>query len=159
MSSKTYPLTRLGKDKLENELHHLLHVEKPRIIKSIEVARAHGDLSENADYDAAKQQQGLNEARITDIQSKLALSEVIDPSTIQSDCIVFGATCTLKDLDSNNVVTYQIVGEDEADINKASISIFSPLAKALIGKKKKDIVEIKTPKGEKDYEVIKFKFK
>lgn len=159
MSIRTYPLTVKGKEKLETELQHLLHVEKPRIIKSIEVARAHGDLSENADYDAAKQQQGLNEARITDIQSKLAQSEVIDPSKITSDYIVFGAVCTLKDLVTDKTVTYQIVGEDEADIKSGSISIFSPLAKALIGKNKADIVEIKTPKGEKDYEVIKFKFK
>lgn len=159
MAIQTYPLTKAGKEKLETELHHLLHVEKPRIIKSIEVARAHGDLSENADYDAAKQQQGLNEARISDIQSKLAQSEVIDPSQIKSDCIVFGAICTLQDLDSEKTVTYQIVGEDEADIKSGSVSIFSPLAKALIGKKKADVVEIKTPKGEKDYEVIKFKFK
>ncbi|MBE8221700.1 MAG: transcription elongation factor GreA [Bdellovibrionales bacterium] len=159
MSNGIYPLTIKGKEKLDEELYHLLHVEKHRIIKSIEVARAHGDLSENADYDAAKQQQGLNEARIADIQSKLARSEVINPTEIKSDCIVFGAICTLKDLDSDKVVTYQIVGEDEADIKSGSISIFSPLAKALIGKKKADIVEIKTPKGEKDYEVIKFKFK
>lgn len=159
MSIRTYPLTTKGKERLEAELYHLLHVEKHRIIKAIEVARAHGDLSENADYDAAKQQQGLNEARIADIQSKLARSEVINPSEVQSDYIVFGAICTLKDLDSDKTVTYQIVGEDEADIKSGSISIFSPLAKALIGKSKTDIVEIKTPKGEKDYEIIKFKFK
>ncbi|MBE8163157.1 MAG: transcription elongation factor GreA [Bdellovibrionaceae bacterium] len=159
MSSQTYPLTIQGKEKLDAELYHLLHVEKPRIIKAIEVARAHGDLSENADYDAAKQQQGLNEARIADIQSKLARAETIDPSQVQSDCIVFGAICTLKDLNSDKVVTYQIVGEDEADIKLGTISIFSPLAKALIGKNKSDVVEIKTPKGEKDYEIIKFKFK
>jgi transcription elongation factor GreA len=152
------PMTLMGKLKLESELKHLMSVERPQIIRAIEEARSNGDLSENADYDAAKERQGFCEARISDIQSKIANSEVIDISGLKSDKIIFGAHVDLLDTETDEKVSYQIVGEDEADVKSGKISVFSPLARALIGKKSGDIVELKSPKGEKEFEVVKFYF-
>jgi len=152
-------MTLAGKEKLETELKRLITVERPDVIKAIEEARGHGDLSENADYDAAKERQGFIEARISDIQNKLANAEVVDIASIKSDRITFGAKVRLMDLDSDEEVTYQIVGEEEADVKNGRISVFSPLARSLIGKKSGDIVELKSPKGEKEFEVLNFSFK
>lgn len=152
-------MTVEGKSRLDEELKNLLQVERPAVIKAIEVARGHGDLSENADYDAAKERQGFIESRIGEIQAKLAVAEVIDPKEIKSDKIVFGATVELLDLDTDAATTYKLVGVDEADVKAGLLSVFSPLGRALIGKKKKDIVEFSSPKGDKEYEVVKFSFK
>lgn len=159
MGDQKQPMTLLGKARLEEELKQLLQVERPNVIKAIEEARSNGDLSENADYDAAKERQGFIEARIADIQNKIANSEVIDPSKLASDKIIFGAHVVLEDLEEGAEVSYQIVGEDEADVKNGKISVFSPLARSIIGKKKGDIVEFKTPKSEKEFEVKKFFFK
>ena len=128
------------------------------MIKEIEEARANGDLSENADYDAAKEKQGFIESRISEIESKLASSEVIDTSSIKSDHIVFGAHVKVKNLETEDTLEYQILGETEADIKEGKISILSPLARALIGKTKGDIVELVSPKGQTEYEVLDFYF-
>jgi len=157
--SDRQPMTLQGKEKLEAELKRLLSVERPDVIKAIEEARGHGDLSENADYDAAKERQAFVESRIADIQTKLANAEVIDIASIKSNTITFGATVQLLDLDSEEKVSYQIVGEEEADVKNGRISIFSPLARSIIGKKKGDVVEFKSPKGEKEFEVLNFSFK
>ncbi len=154
-----HPMTITGKTRLEEELKNLLQVERPATIKAIEEARGHGDLSENADYDAAKERQGFIEARIGEIQAKLAVAEVVDPKEVKSDKIVFGATVELLDLDTDSTISYQLVGVDEADVKEGRLSVFSPLGRALIGKKKEDIVEFSSPKGDKEYEVVKFEFK
>lgn len=158
MTSERQPMTIQGKAKLEKELQHLLSVERPSIIKAIEEARSNGDLSENADYDAAKERQAFCEARINDIQAKIANAEVIDISTLKSDRVIFGAKVLLVDLETDDEVSYQIVGEDESDVQSGRISVFSPLARAMIGKKKGDVIEFKSPKGEKEYEVKKISF-
>ena len=158
MSDKQ-PMTVTGKERLEEELKNLLQVERPAVIKAIETARDHGDLSENADYDAAKEKQGWIEARTNDIRSKLAFAEVVDPKNIKSDRIVFGATVHLEDCDLEEKSIYQIVGVDEADVEEGKISVFSPLSRALIGKQQGDIIELKTPKGIREYEVLKFEYK
>lgn len=156
--SDKMPMTVLGKAKLEAELKHLLHEERPSIIKAIEEARAQGDISENAEYEAAKERQSMVEGRIAEIQSKIATAEVINPSEIKADRVVFGATVTISDVESEEEATYQIVGVDEADVKSGKISIMSPLARALIGKKTGDIVTVHSPKGEKEYEVLNFKY-
>ena len=153
------PMTTLGKAALEAELKRLTIEERPNIIKAIEEARAHGDISENAEYDAAKERQALVEGRIGDIQAKIAIAEVINPAEIKSDRIVFGATVSVVDLDDDSNATYQIVGVDEADVKGGKISIMSPLARALIGKKNGDVVTVQSPKGEKEFEILKFEFK
>ena len=153
------PMTKSGKLKLDEELKRLVQVERPAVIKAIEVARGHGDLSENADYDAAKERQAFIESRISEIQGKLAIAEVINPQDIKSEKIVFGATVGLLDLESDRKITYKIVGVDEANIKDGMISIFSPLGRAMIGKKTGDIVEFSSPKGDKEYEVTSFEFK
>lgn len=153
------PMTTKGKAMLEAELKHLTSVERPMVIKAIEEARAQGDISENAEYDAAKDRQAYIEGRIAEIQGKLAMADVIDPAQIKSDHIVFGATVQLCDLETNDVVTYQIVGVDEADVKSNKISILSPLARALIGKRKGDVVVVQSPKGEKEFEIVGFEFK
>ena len=161
MSSTTsdkMPMTVHGKEMLENELKRLLQEERPAIIKAIEEARDHGDISENAEYEAAKDRQGMVEARISVIQTKIALSEVVNPAEIKADRIVFGATVTIKDVEDDTQVTYQIVGIDEADVKGGKISIMSPIARSMIGKKLNDIVVVHSPKGEKEYEVIAFKY-
>lgn len=158
MSDKQ-PMTVKGKLKLDQELKQLLQVERPDVIKAIEEARGHGDLSENADYDAAKERQGFVEQRIADIQGKLSTAEIVDPLNIKSDKIVFAATVTILDLDTEKETTYQLVGVDEANVKEGKLSIFSPLGRALIGKKKKDVVEVNSPKGDKEYEILNFEFK
>jgi len=152
-------MTLGGKAKLENELKNLLQNERPNVIKAIEEARGHGDLSENADYDAAKDRQGMIEGRIADIQGKLANAEVVDTASLQSSTIIFGATVEIQDLESEEKVSYTIVGEDESDVKNGKVSIFSPIARSLIGKRKGDIIEFKSPKGEKEFEVLNFFFK
>jgi len=159
MSEEKIPMTVEGKKLLEEELRHLLTVERPTIVKAIEVARGHGDLSENADYSAAKERQGFIEGRIQDINGKLARALVIDPTTIKSDKIVFGATVTLEEQESGKKVTYKIVGVDEADIKNGKISITSPIARALIGKSGGDEVVVHAPKGEIRYDIIQVIFK
>jgi transcription elongation factor GreA len=159
MSNEKLPITVRGKAKLDEELKRLIHVERPSVIKAIEEARAHGDISENAEYDAAKERQGMIEGRIGEIQGQLAGAEVIDPSLIKSNKIVFGATVEVVDLDTDEATTYQICGVDETDVKLGRISILSPLARALIGKVAGDVVQVKSPKGEKEYEVKAFAFK
>ena len=153
------PITLAGKAKLDEELKRLLHTERPSVIKAIEEARAHGDISENAEYEAAKERQGMIEARIAEVQGQLAGAEIVDVSMIKSDRVVFGATVDLVDVDTDESVTYQIVGVDEADVKAGKISILSPLARALIGKKAKETAQVKSPKAEKEYEIIKFEYK
>jgi transcription elongation factor GreA len=157
--SDRQPMTVSGKAKLEQELKILIHQERPAIIKAIEEARGHGDLSENADYDAAKDRQAMVEGRIADIQGKLSNAEVVDISQLQSSKIIFGATVELQDQETDEKVRYQIVGEDESDVKLGKVSVFSPIARSLIGKKKGDIIEFKSPKGEKEFEVLNFFFK
>ena len=147
------PLTRAGYDKLDAELKHLKSVERPEIIAAIAEARAHGDLSENAEYHSAKEKQSFIEGRIKELESVISLAEVIDPSKL-SGSIKFGATVQLVDEDTEEERTYQIVGEYEADIEKGRLNIRSPLARALIGKTVGDSVEVRTPGGERSYEVL-----
>lgn len=158
MAQDILPITLRGKQMLETELKKLILEERPAIIKAIEEARAHGDISENAEYDAAKERQGMIEGRIGEIQGKLAGVEAIDPTIIKSDRIVFGATVEIQDTETEESSTYQIVGVDEADVKKGMISIISPLARAMIGKKTGDLITVQSPKGDKEYEVISFKF-
>lgn len=158
MAQDVLPITLKGKLQLETELKKLMLEERPAVIKAIEEARSHGDISENAEYDAAKERQGMIEGRIGEIQGKLAGAEVVDPKTIKSDRIVFGATVEIQDTESDEVVHYQIVGVDEADVKKGMISIISPLARAMIGKKTGDLVSVQSPKGDKEYEILSFKF-
>jgi transcription elongation factor GreA len=152
------PMTVEGKRKLEEELKFLTSVERPKIIKAIEVARGHGDLSENADYSAAKERQGFIEGRIQDINGKLARAQVIDPKTIKSDRVAFGATVLLEDSEEGKKVQYQIVGVDEADVKIGKVGVTSPIARALIGKKVGDEVVVHAPKGQLHYEVVDIRF-
>ncbi len=152
-------MTVLGYGALKDELKKLKSIDRPEISKAIEIARAHGDLSENADYSAAKEKQSFIEGRIQDIESKLALSEVIDPSKLSGTRVVFGAIVTLQDQETEDEVTYQIVGLDEADLKKGKISVTSPMARAMIGKSVGDEVSVKSPKGgSKEYEVLSVRF-
>ena len=152
------PITVRGVELLRAELHRLKTVERPRIITAIAEARAHGDLSENAEYDAARERQGFVEGRIAEIESKLANAQIIDPKLLDADgrC-VFGATVDLEDEDGTSV-TYQIVGEDEADIKEGKISITSPIGRALIGSEPGDVVEVQTPGGVKRYEILDVRY-
>jgi transcription elongation factor GreA len=149
------PLTLVGAELLRNELHRLKTVERPAVINAIAEARAQGDLSENAEYEAAKERQGFIEGRIQELEGKLGNAQIIDPRNISADgrC-VFGATVKLEDMNSGDVVTYQIVGEDEADIKQCKISIGSPIARALIGKYSGDVAEVQAPGGVREYEVV-----
>jgi len=149
------PMTIEGYKNLEVELQRLKAVERPRIIAAISEARAHGDLSENAEYHAAKEQQGMNEARVSEIEDKINRAEVIDTSKLSGDKVKFGATVTLQDEDSEDKVTYTIVGDTEADLKNGKISISSPIARALIGKSKGESVDVTTPKGTRTLEVLK----
>ena len=153
------PLTVAGAEKLRTELHRLKTVERPSVIAAIAEARSHGDLSENAEYEAAKDRQGFIEGRIMEVESKLANAQIIDPTLLDADgrC-VFGATVALEDLDSGQTVTYQIVGDDEADLKDSKISISSPIARALIGKYAGDVAEVKAPGGVREYEVIDVRY-
>ncbi len=159
MKADRQPMTIAGKAHLDAELKNLIQVERPAVIRAIEEARGHGDLSENADYDAAKERQAFVEARIADIQGKLANAEVVDTSQLKSEKVIFGAHVKLLDLETDEELTYQIVGEDEADVKAGKISVFSPMARSMIGKAKGDLVELKSPKGERELEVIDFYFK
>ena len=153
------PLTARGAELLRRELHELKTVERPKVITAIQDARAHGDLSENAEYEAAKERQGFIEGRILELEGKLANAQIIDPKHLDADgrC-VFGATVDLADLDSGESVRYQIVGDDEADIKTGKISISSPIARALIGKYSGDVAEVQAPGGLKEYEILDVKY-
>ena len=153
------PLTVNGAEKLKIELHHLKTVQRPAIIQAIAEARAHGDLSENAEYDAAKERQGFIEGRIKEIEGKLSHAQVINPAELDADGrIVFGATVELEDQDSGDAVTYQIVGDDEADIKQGKISVSSPIARALIGKHAGDMAHVQAPAGVRQYEVLDVRY-
>lgn len=153
------PLTIKGAEKLRAELVQLKTVERPRVIEAIAEARSHGDLSENAEYDAAKERQGFIEGRIKEVEGKLSNAQIIDPKLLDADgrC-VFGATIDLEDLDSGSKSTYQIVGEDEADIKENKISVSSPLARALIGKYAGDVAEVQAPGGVREYEILDVRY-
>ncbi len=153
------PLTKSGAEKLRQELHKLKTVERPNVVAAIAEARAHGDLSENAEYAAARERQSFIEGRIQEIEGKLGNAQIIDPRLLDADgrC-VFGATVDLEDMESGGKVTYQIVGEDEADLKNNKISISSPIARALIGKYAGDIAEVKAPGGMREYEVLDVRY-
>ncbi len=156
---KKTPMTVVGAEKLKAELHRLKTVERPRIIQAIAEARSHGDLSENAEYHAAKEQQGFVEGRIAELDMKLATAQIIDPKTVNADGrVVFGATLKLMEENSGQEVTYQIVGDHEADIAKGMISISSPIARALIGKELGDVVEVQVPGGVRSYEILEIRY-
>jgi len=157
MSGQRIPMLREGYLALETELKRLKNEERPAVVQAIEEARAHGDLSENAEYHAAKERQGMIEARVQELEDKISRSEVIDPTRLSGEKAVFGATVTLIDEDDKKV-TYQIVGVDEADVNKGRISFTSPIGRALIGKSTGDEVEVITPGGEKYYDIDEVKF-
>ena len=155
----TIPLTKRGAELLKEELHRLKTVERPAVIQAIAEARAQGDLSENAEYDAAKDKQGFIEGRILELEGKLATAQVIDPTQLDADGrVVFGATVDLEDEDSGARVTYQIVGDDEADLKQGRISISSPIARALIGKEAGDVAEVQAPGGVRSYEVVEVRY-
>lgn len=156
--SKT-PLTVVGAEKLRAELHRLKTVDRPAVIQAIAEARSHGDLSENAEYDAAKERQGFIEGRIQEVESKLGNAQIIDPALLDADgrC-VFGATVDLEDQDTGDALSYQIVGEDEADLKSGKISVTSPIARALIGKFAGDVVEFPTPGGMRSLEIIDVRY-
>lgn len=154
------PLTVNGAEMLKTELQNLKTVQRPAVIQAIAEARAQGDLSENAEYDAAKERQGFIEGRIQEIEGKLSHAQIIDPKTVDADGrIVFGATVELEDLESGDTVTYQIVGEDEADIKANKISISSPFARALIGKSAGDTANVQAPGGVRQYEILDVEYK
>lgn len=153
------PMTVEGFKKLEAELHRLKAEERPRIIAQISEARAHGDLSENAEYHAAKEAQGLNEARVADLEDKLSRAEIIDITKLSGDTVKFGATVSLEDEETGDKVKYMIVGEHEANVKEGKISINSPIARALIGKAKGESCEVNTPRGSRSYEVLKVEFR
>jgi transcription elongation factor GreA len=153
------PITVEGFAQLEKDLYQLRSVERPRIIQQISEARAHGDLSENAEYHAAKEAQGMNEARVADLEDKLSRADVIDVSKLSGTKIKFGATVQLADDDTGEKVKYKIVGETEANVKEGRISIASPIARAMIGKSKGENVEVTTPRGPRSYEVLKVEWK
>ncbi len=153
------PITLRGAELLKAELQRLKSIERPAVIAAIAEARSHGDLSENAEYDAAKERQGFIEGRIQDIEGKLGNAQIIDPKSLDADGrVVFGATVDLEDTDEGQTVTYQIVGDDEADIKQSKISINSPVARALIGKFEGDVVEVQTPGGRREYEIFDVRY-
>lgn len=153
------PMTPAGHQALKDELKQLRQIERPKIVAEIETARAHGDLSENAEYHAAKDKQGFIEGRIREIQGKLTIAEVIDPATLSGDRVVFGATVTIYDYDADEESTYQIVGDDEADLKQGKISYNSPIARALIGKSVGDETTIRAPRGDRMVEIVDVEFK
>ena len=155
----TIPITKRGAEKLKAELHQLKTVERPSIIQAIAEARAQGDLSENAEYESAKDRQGFIEGRIMEVEGKLSAAQIIDPSSLDAGGrVVFGTTVELEDEDSGAAVTYQIVGEDEADIKLGLVNISSPIARALIGKEEGDTAEVQAPGGLRRYEVVKVRY-
>jgi len=153
------PMTMAGYEKLKEELKNLISVERPQNIKDIETARDHGDLSENAEYSAAKEKQAMIAAQINILEDRIGRAEVIDPSKIESDKVVFGATVTVYDVETEEEFTYQIVGDDETDIKNNKIGISSPIARSLIGKKEGDEAKVKAPKGMRELEVVSFDYK
>lgn len=151
----SFPLTVKGAEKLRAELHKLKTIDRPAVIHAIAEARSHGDLSENAEYDAAKEKQGFIEGRIADLEGKLSNAQLIDPTTLDAGGrVVFGATVELEDVNSGDTVTYQVVGDDEADIKLGQISVSSPIARALIGKYAGDTVDVQAPGGVRQYEIL-----
>lgn len=156
--SGSIPMTQEGYQRLQEELKQLVRVERPKVVQAIAEARSHGDLSENAEYDAAKDRQGFIEGRIKELNDKIARAQVIDPAGISSDKIVFGAKVTLVDIDTEKEVCYQIVGEDEADIKFGKISITSPVGRALIGHRVEDEVKIAVPSGIRVFEVTNIEY-
>jgi transcription elongation factor GreA len=155
----TIPITKRGAEKLKAELHQLKTVERPWVINAISEARAQGDLSENAEYDAAKDRQGFIEGRIQEVEGKLSAAQIIDPAEVDADGrVVFGSTVELQDDETGNKVTYQIVGEDEADLKKGLINISSPIARALIGKEEGDTAVVQAPGGERHYEIVSVQY-
>ena len=155
----TIPLTEIGAEKLRVELHEMKTVERPAVIAAIAEARSHGDLSENAEYDAAKEKQGFVEGRIADLESKLSNAQIINPAQLDADgACVFGATIDLEDITNDTTVTYQIVGDDEADIKQGKISVSSPISRALIGKYQGDVAEVIAPGGTREYEILNVKY-
>jgi transcription elongation factor GreA len=156
--SKT-PMTTRGAERLREELNELKGVARPRVIAAIAEARAHGDLKENAEYHAAREQQGFIEGRIQEIEGKLSNAQIIDPTALNAGGkVVFGATVTLVEMDTEDEVTYQIVGEDEADIKQSRISVTSPVARALIGKEEGDIASVQAPGGLREYEIVEVRY-
>lgn len=155
----TIPITKRGAEKLKEELHRLKTIERPAVIQAIAEARAQGDLSENAEYEAAKDRQGFIEGRIMEVEGKLSTAQIIDPAALDAGGrVVFGATVELEDEDSGACVTYQIVGEDEADLKQGLINISSPIARALIGKEEGDVAEVQAPGGVRRYEVVAVRY-
>lgn len=155
----TIPLTEIGAEKLRAELHEMKTVQRPAVIAAIAEARSHGDLSENAEYDAAKEKQGFVEGRISDLEGKLSNAQIINPAQLDADgACVFGATIDLEDVTNDTIVTYQIVGDDEADIKQGKISVSSPISRALIGKHQGDIAEVIAPGGTREYEILNVKY-
>ena len=153
------PLTLRGAEQLREELKRLKTVDRPSVVAAIAEARSHGDLSENAEYDAAKERQGFIEGRIQEVEGKLGNAQIIDPKALDADGrVVFGATVELEDMDSGDTVTYQIVGDDEADLKQGKISLNSPVARALIGKYAGDVAEVQTPGGKREYEILDVKY-
>jgi transcription elongation factor GreA len=152
------PMTAAGHAAMMDEIKHLKSVERPRIIRAIEEARSHGDLSENAEYHAAKEQQGWTEARVAELEDKISRAEVIDISKLSGDTVKFGAKVTLVDADTEDEAVYRIVGEFEADVKKGMISVTSPIARAIIGKRTGDSVEVATPGGGKSYEIVRVRY-
>lgn len=159
MSMDRVPMTIEGYQKLETELHRLKAEERPRIIQAISEARSHGDLSENAEYHAAKEAQGMNEAKVADLEDKIGRADVIDTTKLSGATVKFGATVTLVDEDTRDKVKYKIVGDLEANVREGKISISSPIARALIGKSKNETVEVTTPKGSRSYQILKVEWK
>ena len=155
----TFPITKRGAEMLKAELHRLKTVDRPAIIQAIADARAQGDLSENADYDAAKERQGFIEGRIAEVEGKLSAAQVIDPASLDAGGrVVFGATVDLEDEESGTAVTYQIVGEDEADLKQGLINVSSPIARALIGKEQGETAEVQAPGGLRRYEIVAVRY-
>ncbi|SCZ49503.1 transcription elongation factor GreA [Thiohalomonas denitrificans] len=153
------PMTLRGAEKLREELHQLKSVERPQVIQAIAEAREHGDLKENAEYHAAREQQGFIEGRIADIESKLGNAQIIDVTKLNANGkVVFGATVDLVEVESGDEVTYQIVGEDEADIKAGRVSVGSPIARALIGKEIDDVAVVQAPGGEREYEIVEIRY-
>ena len=158
MSGK-FPITLLGAELLRKELHQLKTVERPSVIAAIAEARSHGDLSENAEYDAAKERQGFVEGRIAEVEGKLSNAQIIDPKSLDADGrVVFGATVELEEVEGGKTVTYQIVGDDEADLKVGKISLNSPVARALISKFAGDVVPVHTPGGIREYEILDVRY-
>jgi len=155
---ESVPMTTEGHQRLQDELKQLVRFERPKVVQDIAEARSHGDLSENAEYDAAKDRQGFVEGRIKELNHKIAMAQVVDPKTIKTDKIVFGAKVTLIDIDTDKEVTYQIVGVDEADIKVGKISISSPVGRALVGHRVDEEVNINVPSGVKVYEVTNIEY-